>query len=63
MEIKTVGEFADLVERMRTAQKEYFRTRHPLSRKEAMELEVEVDACIKARHERLVREQQSKLGV
>lgn len=63
MTIKTVGEFADLVERMRRAQKAYVRIGNPLRRKEALVLEAEVDACIKERHERLAREQQLPLGV
>lgn len=49
----TVGEFAELVEKMREAQKEYFRTRTSEALRISKQYEKQVDEQLKARRERL----------
>ena len=52
-EVKTVGEFIELVELMREAQKAFFESNgNRTYLQKAYELEKRVDACIKARRER-----------
>lgn len=48
----TVGEFADLVEKMRKAQKTYFSTRSQKALEESKTLEKQVDALIAERNKR-----------
>lgn len=48
----TVGEFADLVEKMRKAQKSYFSTRSQKALEESKLLEKQVDALIAERNKR-----------
>lgn len=48
----TVGEFADLVEKMRKAQKTYFSTRSQKALEESKLLEKQVDALITERNKR-----------
>ena len=54
-------EFFTAVEKMRTAQKEYFRTRSPSSFGMAKKYEAEVDACIKEKHAEQARRLQPEL--
>jgi hypothetical protein len=52
-EVKAACDFANLAERMREAQKEYFQNSgNRFYLMEAKKLEALVDACIKARRER-----------
>lgn len=48
----TVGEFADLVEKMRKAQKTYFSTRSQKALEESKLFEKQVDALITERNKR-----------
>lgn len=48
----TVGEFANLVEKMRQAQKKYFSIRSQKSLEEAKALEQQVDALLVERNKR-----------
>jgi len=48
----TVDDFADLVSKMRTTQKEFFRTRSPTTMSEAKALERKVDQALEEREER-----------
>lgn len=57
----TVGEFADLVERMRTAQKDYFRLHSLSDLHKSKELEKLVDKAIAERHQKHVDALQAKL--
>ena len=57
----TVGEFADLVERMREAQKNYFRLHALSDLHKSKELEKQVDKAITERRERLADALQTKL--
>ena len=57
----TVGEFAELVEKMREAQKEYFRKRTSEMLQISKRYEKQVDEQLKARHERLAQNMQPDL--
>ena len=57
----TVGEFAELVEKMREAQKEYFRKRTSEMLRISKQYEKQVDEQLKARRERLARNMQPDL--
>ena len=57
----TVGEFAELVEKMREAQKEYFRKRTSETLQISKQLEKQVDEQLKARRERLAQNMQPDL--
>ena len=57
----TVGEFAELVEKMREAQKEYFRIRTSEALRISKQYEKQVDEQLKARRERLRQEIQPDL--
>ena len=57
----TVGEFAELVEKMREAQKEYFKTRTSEALRISKQYEKQVDEQLKARRERLRQEMQPEL--
>ena len=57
----TTGEFANLVERMRMAQKNYFRLHAPSDLHKSKELEKQVDKAITERRERLADALQTKL--
>jgi hypothetical protein len=46
MSPETFNEFADLVRRMRQKQKDYFRTRNPVTLGESKDLERRVDALL-----------------
>ena len=48
----TTGEFADLVEQMRYAQKTYFRTRSMVMLEQSKTLEKQVDQILQQRKER-----------
>ena len=58
----TVGEFADMVAKMREAQKRYFRYRSNQILDEAKYWEARVDAALEEREERRAEEAQPKLG-
>ena len=53
----TTGEFADLGQNMRIAQKEYFRTRSQTSLEKSKELEKKVDILLNERQARKEKEQ------
>lgn len=53
----TTGEFADLVYRMRTAQKAYFRTRSSEKLSESKAYEQRVDKALEERQKRLTEKQ------
>jgi hypothetical protein len=57
----TVGEFAELVEKMREAQKEYFKKRTRETLRISKQYEKQVDEQLKARSERLVQNMQPRL--
>jgi len=57
----TVGEFADLVERMRTAQKDYFRLHSLSDLHKSKELEKLVDKAIAERRQKMADALQTKL--
>ena len=57
----TVGEFAELVEKMREAQKEYFRKRTSEMLQISKRYEKQVDEQLKARRERLAQNMQPDL--
>ena len=57
----TVGEFAELVEKMREAQKEYFRKRTREMLQISKQYEKQVDEQLKARRERLAQNMQPDL--
>ena len=57
----TVGEFAELVEKMREAQKEYFRKRTREMLRISKQYEKQVDEQLKARRERLAQNMQPDL--
>ena len=57
----TVGEFAELVEKMREAQKEYFRKRTSETLRISKLYEKQVDEQLKARRERLAQNMQPDL--
>ena len=59
--ISSWREFFTAVEKMRTAQREYFRTRTPSSLNAAKRREAEVDACIEERRAERARQLQPKL--
>lgn len=52
----TTGEFADLVQNMRIAQKDYFRTRSQTSLEKSKELEKKVDSLLSERKARIEKE-------
>jgi hypothetical protein len=60
-EVATVGEFIELVERMRKAQKAYFRMKLQSNLEKAKALEKEVDALIEARRKRAAAARQPEL--
>lgn len=57
----TVGEFAELVEKMREAQKKYFRMRTSEALQISKQYEKQVDEQLKTRRERLRQEIQPEL--
>lgn len=57
----TVGEFAELVEKMREAQKEYFKKRTRETLRISKQYEKQVDEQLKARRERLAQNMQPDL--
>ncbi len=57
----TVGEFADLVERMREAQKNYFGCPAPSNLHKSKALEKQVDKAIAERHQKHADALQAKL--
>lgn len=57
----TTGEFADLVLKMRTAQKAYFRTRSAEKLSESKDYEKRVDKALQERAERMERERNPEL--
>ena len=57
----TVGEFAELVEKMREAQKEYFKKRTIETLQISKQYEKQVDEQLKARRERLAQNMQPDL--
>lgn len=57
----TTGEFADLVEKMRTAQKEYFRTRTQDALAISKRYEGEVDKVLTERKARIEKEKNPEL--
>lgn len=57
----TVGEFAELVEKMREAQKEYFKKRTSETLQISKRYEKQVDEQLKARRERLAQNMQPDL--
>lgn len=57
----TVGEFADLVERMREAQKNYFGCPAPSNLHKSKALEKQVDKAIAERHQKHADALQTKL--
>ena len=57
----TVGEFAELVEKMREAQKEYFKKRTSETLKISKQYEKQVDEQLKACRERLAQNMQPDL--
>ena len=57
----TVGEFAELVEKMREAQKEYFKKRTSETLRISKQFEKQVDEHLKARRERLAQNMQPDL--
>ena len=57
----TTGEFADLVEKMRTAQKEYFRTRTQDALAISKRYEGEVDKVLAGRKARIEKEKNPEL--
>ena len=58
----TVGEFVNLVTKMREAEKRYFANRTKESLADAKYWEARVDAALKEREERRTEEAQPKLG-
>lgn len=59
----TTGEFADLVARMRSAQRSFFRSHSPSDLAASRRLEKDVDAALAARDKRLADAAQMKLPV
>ncbi len=57
----TTGEFADLVARMRSAQKSWFKFHAPSDLSASKRLEKEVDAALAEREKRLSKTAQPKL--
>lgn len=57
----TTGEFADLVFKMRTAQKKYFRTRSQSAMTESKSYEKEVDRILEERQKRETERQNPSL--
>lgn len=57
----TTGEFADLVEKMRDAQKKYFRTRDKETLSVSKSLESQVDKILAERRERQEKEMNPEL--
>lgn len=57
----TTGEFADLVARMRSAQKSWFKFHLPSDLNTSKRLEKEVDAALAEREKRLAEAAQPKL--
>ena len=57
----TTGEFADLIYKMRTAQKKYFRTRLQSALTESRGYEKEVDRILEERQKRETERQNSSL--
>lgn len=57
----TTGEFADLVQKMREAQKAYFLSRSPSCLNVSKRLEAQVDKALKVRQERILASQSPTL--
>ena len=57
----TVGDFTDLVERMREAQKNYFRLHAPSNLHKSKELEKQVDNALAERRQKMADALQTKL--
>jgi predicted RNA-binding Zn ribbon-like protein len=59
----TVSEFVSLVEKMREAQKRYFRTRASYNLNDSKKLEKQVDEAVEQWNKRQVEKQQPGLGL
>lgn len=57
----TTGEFADLVKKMRDAQKEYFKTRSNDSLRRSKDYERQVDEVLLSREKRIKEEREPSL--
>ena len=57
----TTGDFADLVKKMRDAQKEYFKTRSSDSLQRSKDYERKVDEVLLSREKRIKEEQEPSL--
>ena len=57
----TTGDFADLVKKMRDAQKEYFKTRSSDSLQRSKDYERKVDEVLSSREKRIKEEQEPSL--
>lgn len=57
----TTGDFADLVKKMRDAQKEYFKTRSNDSLRRSKDYEKKVDEILSSREKRIKEEREPSL--
>ena len=61
--VNTVGDFVNLVQSMREAQRKYFRTRDPVDLSASKAWEKQVDDAIKDYNQRQAEKKQPGLGI